>query len=187
MSTVNVLELKLWIKKTKLVRTILNGIKKTGWYGRVITNGVAGYDKLAERASKHTTVHKAEIKMAFELCLEEAAELLKQGVIIDLGPLGKLYPACTSPWVEDQKELKLKDIDLKVNYKMSKEMSEFFTGATKYWYSEKDSSTGTGSTEDTDDVTEIIDNNPGTIDSSTLDTSTGSNNSGGDDIPTGNG
>ena len=187
MSKQDVLDLKLWVKKSKLIRTLAGGLKKTGWYGRVVTNGVAGYEKLAERASKHTTVHKAEIKMGFEICIEEAAELLKQGVIIDLGPLGKLYPSCTSPWVEDQKELKLKDINLKINYKPSKELTEFFSGTTKYWYSEKDSSTGTGSTEDPDDVTEIIDNNPGTIDSSTLDTSTGSNNSGGDDIPSGNG
>lgn len=187
MIKINSFDLKIWIKRSPFVR-IIDGIKKSGWYGRIVTNGTAGVDKIATDASKNTSAHKAEIKMALELCMEEAASKLKQGGIVDLGPLGKLYPTTKSPWVEDVKDLKLKDVELKIAYKPSKELEEFFTGTEKYWYSEEkdtstNSSTNTSTNEESDDTPELIDTSTGTAD-----TSTGTiDNNGGDDIPAGNG
>lgn len=57
---------------------------------------MAGYEAIVAEACHNTTLHKAEDKVALELCMENVAEMLKQGYIVDLGPVGKLYPSCIS-------------------------------------------------------------------------------------------
>lgn len=57
---------------------------------------MAGYEAIVAEACHNTTLHKAEAKVALELCMENVAEMLKQGYIVDLGPVGKLYPSCIS-------------------------------------------------------------------------------------------
>ena len=42
------------LRKTKLAK-IVDGIKKNGWYARLITNGTADYDDIVEIASMNTT------------------------------------------------------------------------------------------------------------------------------------
>ena len=81
-----------------------------GFAARVITNGTAGYEDIVAEASHNTTLHKAEAKVALELCMESVAEMLKQGYIVDLGPVGKLYPSCTSGWVEKAEDLQLSSV-----------------------------------------------------------------------------
>lgn len=161
MKKININDLKLWIKRQKFIRYIA-GEKKTGYYGKLITNGTANLDAIAKEASKNTTAHKAEIKMNLELSMEAAVEYLKMGAIVDLGPLGKLAPAVVSPWCEDTEDLKLKDMTLKINFKPSEELDEFFHG--KLHWLNGDSSTGTNAEEDEE---------PDIIDTPTTDTSTG--------------
>ena len=183
----DILDFKLWIKKVKFTRFI-DGLKKIGYYCRLYINGTASLDSIAKYASRNTSTHKAEIKMSLELCMEAAAELLKHGAIVDLGPMGKFYPGTTSPWAEDPKDLKLDNVKLKITYKPSEEINEFFKGTTLHWMSESaqnNSSTNDDNTPD-NDTTEIVDNPVDTSTGTTVDTSTGSN-TGGDDIPSGNG
>lgn len=190
----DILDFKLWIKKVKFTRFI-DGIKKIGYYCRLYINGTAGFDSIAKYASRNTSTHKAEVKMSLELCMEAAAELLKHGAIVDLGPMGKFYPGTTSPWAEDPKDLKLDNVKLKITYKPSEELNEYLKGTTLHWMSESaqaNPSNNNDANTPENDTTEIIDNptntSTGTVDTSTgtVDTSTGSN-TGGDDIPTGNG
>ena len=78
-----------------------------GFVPRIITSGRADYEDIVEAACSNTTLHKAEAKVAFELCMETVVEMLRQGYIVDLGPVGRLYPSCSGKWVERAEEMKL--------------------------------------------------------------------------------
>ena len=77
---------KLKLKIAKSGR--INPVTKTmGYSARVITNGTANYEDIVEEACHNTTLHKAEAKVALELCMESVAAMLKQGYIVDFGPV----------------------------------------------------------------------------------------------------
>ena len=71
-------QLKLKIKKvgSKNPQTKVNGFA-----ARVKNNGTAGFDDIVKDAGRNTTMHKAELRMAFELCMDSVTEMLKQGYI----------------------------------------------------------------------------------------------------------
>ena len=81
--------------------------------------------------------------------LKAAARQLKNGKIIDLGPLGKLYPSVSGKWVEKEDDLALSDLTPHTNYRPSQEIAESIKGATIGWATAKDE----GETEPTDDNT----------------------------------
>ena len=134
--------LKLKVKKAKMVRKI-DGVKKEGFYGRVITNGTKTWEQIAEEASRNTTVHKAEMKVASELLLDAVTAQLKQGFIVDLGPIGKLYPAVTGKWDENADNLQLSDMKPKVNYKPGADIDAAIRGAQLSWTTEKETDQNT--------------------------------------------
>ena len=130
-------ELKFKIKKCGLVRKI-NGEKVKGYYGKVITNGKATFDEIARESAKNTTLHPKEASLAAELLLEGVCEKIKQGIIVDLGPLGVLYPAVSSKWEQDPDDLKLSDMQPKVNYAASNGIMSAVKGASLSWASEEE-------------------------------------------------
>ena len=130
-------ELKFKIKKCGLVRKI-NGEKVKGYYGKVITNGKATFDEIARESAKNTTLHPKEASLAAELLLEGVCEKIKQGIIVDLGPLGVLYPAVSSKWEQDADDLKLSDMQPKVNYAASNGIMSAVKGASLSWASEEE-------------------------------------------------
>ena len=134
--------LKLKVKKAKMVRKI-DGVKKEGFYGRVITNGTKTWEQIAEESSRNTTVHKAEMKVASELLLDAVTAQLKQGFIVDLGPIGKLYPAVTGKWEENADNLQLSDMKPKVNYKPGADIDAAIRGAQLSWTTEKETDQNT--------------------------------------------
>ncbi len=107
--------------------------KEKGFVARVLTNGKASVDEIAAMACRNTTVHKAEAKVALELCIDAVAEMLKQGYIVDLGPVGKLYPSCNSVWVEDAENLQLTSVKPSVYYRASDEVAAAIKGAALRW------------------------------------------------------
>jgi len=110
--------------------------KINGFAARVITNGTAGYKDIVAEACHNTTLHKAEAKVALELCMESVAEMLKQGYIVDLGPVGKLYPSCTSGWVEKAEDLQLASVTPSLYYRPADEVAASIKGATLQWAKE---------------------------------------------------
>lgn len=108
---------------------------KMGYVARVVTNGTANYEDIAMEAGENTTLHKAEMKLAIELFIEEAAKMLKQGFIVDMGPLGKLYPSCTSGWVEKAEDLELSDIKPSLYYRPADEIASAIRSASLIWAS----------------------------------------------------
>ena len=139
-------QLKLKVSKSGRINP---QTKVMGYTARVVTNGTADYNDIALDACRNTTIHKAEAKVAFELCIEIVAEKLKQGYIVDLGPVGKLYPSCTSTWVENADDLKLADITPSLYYRPATEIAEAVKGATLRWAK----ATGAGETDEETDGT----------------------------------
>ena len=140
--------LKLNIRKTLLKRKI-NGAVKEGYYGRVITAGTRDFDKLAELSCVNTTVHKAEMKVAAELFLDGCAAALKEGYIVDLGPLGKLVPAVSGPWKTNPDDLELSAMEGKVNYRPSADIKTVIEGAEKGWTTKKATADNTDEEDET--------------------------------------
>ena len=122
--------MKIKISKAKAINPVT---KALGFVARVVTNGTATFEDLCDAASRNTTLHRSEVRTGFELGLEEAAIQLKKGLIVDLGPLGKLYPSCSSGWVKAEEELSLSNVKTHVYYKPSPEISTAITSAALSW------------------------------------------------------
>ena len=128
-------QLKLKIKKAGGKNPVT---KQMGFVARVLTNGTADFDDIVKEAGHNTTMHKAELRMAFELCIDSVAEMLKQGYIIDLGPIGKLYPSCTSGWYEKAEDLKLENVKPGLYYRAGDEVESAVKAAKLVWAKAED-------------------------------------------------
>ena len=95
--------------------------KQPGFVARVLTNGTESFDDICEIAGMNTTYAQEEIVACAGLMLKAAARQLKNGKIIDLGPLGKLYPSVSGKWVEKEEDLALTDLSAHANYRPSAE------------------------------------------------------------------
>ena len=124
--------------KVSRVSNVNPKTKEKGFTARVHTNGTADFDEIVKEAGHNTTMHKAELRMAFELCLDSVAEMLKQGFIIDLGPIGKLYPSCTSAWYEKEEDMKLSDVKPTLYYRASDDVEAAVHGAKLVWAKAED-------------------------------------------------
>ncbi len=71
--------------------------------------------------------------MAFELCMDSVTEMLKQGYIVDLGPLGKIYPSCSSGWYEKEEDLKLSDVKPQLYYHAGDDVEAAIKSAKLVW------------------------------------------------------
>ena len=140
-------ELKLKIKK-QLFKRKVEGETKAGYIGKVITNGKIDFNEIARESAKNTTLHPKEASLAAELLLEGVCTRLKQGYIIDLGPLGTLYPAVSGKWEESEEDLKLADMTPKVNYKGSDDIIAAIKGASLSWATAKDEKEGVETPDD---------------------------------------
>jgi hypothetical protein len=126
----------------------VEGETKAGYIGKVITNGKIDFNEIARESAKNTTLHPKEASLAAELLLEGVCTRLKQGYIIDLGPLGTLYPAVSGKWEESEEDLKLADMTPKVNYKGSDDIIAAIKGASLSWATAKDEKEGTETPDD---------------------------------------
>lgn len=112
--------------------------KQPGFVARVLTNGTESFDDICEIAGMNTTYAQEEIVACAGLMLKAAARQLKNGKIIDLGPLGKLYPSVSGKWVEKEEDLALTDLTPHCNYRPSQEIAEAIAGAQLGWATAKD-------------------------------------------------
>ena len=128
-------KLNLKLQKTKHVNP---STKQKGYVARVITNGTVGFDEIAAGACENTTLHMFEAKLAFGLCMEEVAKRLKQGCIVDLGPVGKLYPSCQSGWFETAEQLNLSSVKPSLYFRAADEVTAAIKGATLQWVKTED-------------------------------------------------
>ena len=123
-------QLKLRIKKANSKKPVT---KEPGFVARVLTNGTAEFEDIVKEAGKNTTMHKAELRMAFELCMDSVTEMLKQGYIVDLGPIGKIYPSCSAGWYEKEEDMKLSDVKAQLYYRAGDEVEAAIKSAKLVW------------------------------------------------------
>ena len=123
-------QLKLKIKKSGSKNPVT---KQLGFSARVLTNGTAEFDDIVKEAGHNTTMHKAELRMAFELCMDSVTEMLKQGYIVDLGPIGKIYPSCSSGWYEKEEDMKLADVKPQLYYRAGDDVEAAIKSAKLVW------------------------------------------------------
>ena len=128
---------KLILKVRKVAQKNL-ATKKMGYAARVVTNGTEEFSDICEMAGLNTTLSPIEIEAASKLMLQAAARQLKNGKIIDLGVLGKLYPSVSGKWVEKEDDLSLSDLTAHTNYRPSQEIREAIAGAQLGWATDKD-------------------------------------------------
>ena len=96
--------LHLKVKKTLLKRKI-EGVVTEGYYGRVITNGTKTFEDILKASCHGSTLDHREAELACKMLIDGIADSIKQGYIVDLGVLGKLYPAVSGTWKQDPEEL----------------------------------------------------------------------------------
>ena len=123
-------QLKLKIKKSGSKNPVT---KQLGFSARVLTNGTAEFDDIVKDAGRNTTMHKAELRMAFELCMDSVTEMLKQGYIVDLGPIGKIYPSCSSGWYAKEEDIKLADVKPQLYFRAGDEVEGAIKAAKLIW------------------------------------------------------
>jgi len=136
-------QLKLRVKKAGSKNPVN---KQLGLTARVLTNGTADFDDIVKDAGRNTTMHKAELRMAFELCMDSVTEMLKQGYIVDLGPIGKIYPSCSSGWYEKEEDMKLADVKPQLYFRASDEVEGAIKAAKLVWAKASDEEEDDGGT-----------------------------------------
>ena len=78
--------------------------KEQGYRTTVKSNGKADMDSLVASASKNTTMHKAELRMAFDLMLDAIGDALTSGMNVELKGIGNIGFSCSGAWTKTAEE-----------------------------------------------------------------------------------
>ena len=120
----------LKLSKTK---TLNPSTKKMGYRTTVKSNGKADMDSLVASASKNTTLHKAELRMAFELMLDAIKENLSAGNIVELKGIGNIGFSCSGAWTETPEEQTAVEHKIGVSFFPSQEVHASVATAKTSW------------------------------------------------------
>ena len=107
--------------------------KKMGYRTTVKSNGKADMDSLVASASKNTTLHKAELRMAFELMLDAIKENLSAGKIVELKGIGNIGFSCSGAWTETPEEQTAVEHKIGVSFFPSQEVHAAVATAKTSW------------------------------------------------------
>ena len=151
-------QLTLKVKKVanKNLRT-----KVMGYASRAIANGVATFDDICAQAANNTTLHPKELALAFGLALDAVRDALKNGKIVDLDQIGRLYPAISSHWTEKEDDQTLDGLTKRVAYRPSQEITAAVAGAKLAWATAKEAAESENNGTTTDDGGDNGDNGGG--------------------------
>ncbi len=122
--------MSLKLSKTKAYNP---STKKQGYRTTVKSNGKADMDSLVASASKNTTLHKAELRMAFELMLDAIKENLSVGNIVELKGIGNIGFSCSGAWTETPEEQTAVEHKIGVSFFPSQEVHAAVATAKTSW------------------------------------------------------
>ena len=122
--------MSLKLSKTKAYNP---STKKQGYRTTVKSNGKADMDSLVASASKNTTLHKAELRMAFELMLDAIKENLSAGNIVELKGIGNIGFTCSGAWTETPEEQTAVEHKIGVSFFPSQEVHAAVSTAKTSW------------------------------------------------------
>ena len=111
--------------------------KERGYRTTVKANGRFGVDALVETASKNTTMHKAEVRMALELIIDTIADALKSGNTVTLPGVGTIGFSCRGAWTKTAEEQTARDRKIGVAFYPSKDVLVAVAQAKTMWEGEE--------------------------------------------------
>ena len=111
--------------------------KEHGYRTTVKANGRFGVDALVETASKNTTMHKAELRMALELMIDTIANALKSGKTVTLPGVGTIGFSCKGAWTKTAEEQTERKRKIGVAFYPSKEVLVAVAQAKTVWEGEE--------------------------------------------------
>lgn len=120
------------LKLTKS-KAINPSTKKMGYRTTVKSNGKADMDSLVASASKNTTMHKAELQMAFTLMLDAIQENLENGNIVELKGIGNIAFSCSGAWTETADEQSAVEHKIGVAFYPSQSVQAAVASAKTSW------------------------------------------------------
>lgn len=120
----------LKLKKSKAFNP---ATKEHGYRTTVKANGRFGVDALVETASKNTTMHKAEVRMALELAIDAIADALKSGNTVTLPGVGTIGFSCRGAWTKTAEEQTAHDRKIGVAFYPSKDVLAAVAQAKTMW------------------------------------------------------
>ena len=124
----------LKLKKSKAYNP---STKEYGYRTTVKANGRFGVDALVETASKNTTMHKAEVRMALELAIDSIADALKSGNTVTLPGVGTIGFSCNGAWTKTAEEQTDHDRKIGVAFYPSKDVLVAVAQAKTMWEGEE--------------------------------------------------
>ena len=124
----------LKLKKSKAYNP---STKEHGYRTTVKANGRFGVDALVETASKNTTMHKAEVRMALELAIDAIADALKSGNTVTLPGVGTIGFSCNGVWTKTAEEQTAHDRKIGVAFYPSKDVLVAVAQAKTMWEGEE--------------------------------------------------
>ena len=139
--------LKIKVKKTLFKRKI-DGVTQAGYIGRVLSNGTKTFEEILKASTHGSTLDYREAELACKMLIDGIADNIKQGYIVDLGVLGKLYPAVNGRWDTNADNLSLADMKPKVNYKAGDDIAAAIRGAQLSWTTEEETDENTVTDDD---------------------------------------
>lgn len=123
--------------------------KKQGFLTTVKSNGKADMETLVAAASKNTTMHKAELQMAFTLMLDAIKENLENGNIVELKGIGNIAFSCSGAWTETADEQNAVEHKIGVAFYPSQDVQAAVATAKTSWVKATDDTDTTDTTPDT--------------------------------------
>lgn len=124
----------LKLKKSKALNP---ATKEHGYRTTVKASGRFGLDALVETASKNTTMHKAEVRMALELMIDTIADALKSGKTVTLPGVGTIGFSCNGVWTKTAEEQTAHDRKIGVAFYPSKDILAAVAQARTMWEEEE--------------------------------------------------
>ena len=124
----------LKLKKSKALNP---ATKERGYRTTVKASGRFGLDALVETASKNTTMHKAELRMALELIIDTIADALKSGKTVTLPGIGTIGFSCNGVWTKTAEEQTAHDRKIGVAFYPSKDVLAAVAQAKTMWEGEE--------------------------------------------------
>ena len=107
--------------------------KEQGYRTTVKSNGKADMDSLVASASKNTTMHKAELRMAFELMLDAIGDALTSGMNVELKGIGNIGFSCSGAWTKTSEEQSNVEHKIGVAFYPSQEVHAAVATAKTSW------------------------------------------------------
>lgn len=124
----------LKLKKSKALNP---ATKEHGYRTTVKASGRFGVNALVETASKNTTMHKAEVRMALELMIDTIADALKSGKTVTLPGVGTIGFSCRGAWTKTAEEQTAHDRKIGVAFYPSKAVLAAVAQAKTIWEGEE--------------------------------------------------